>query len=272
MPKALIFDFDQTLSPHTMIDPILSHWGYDAKDFWASCQALQRNDGFDMELSYLYRLVEEGRRDPGRRLNAEKLKQWGREVKLFDGLLDGPAGEGLIKSLRRAGPCDIFVISGGLKPLIEGCLEALGLRADFSEIFACQMAEEDPGDGLGSRLSFPKETVGFTAKTQKLFAISKGSWKPGGPHVNEKIKDKSFNVPFRDMLYLGDGLSDIAAFATLKRFGGTCFAVHAPGDEKAAERARGIAEDGRAHAFFEADYGPQSPLRRAILDWLVKSD
>lgn len=271
MRLALILDFDLTLSPCIMLDPLLRAWGLEPQAFWDSCSALQGPDGFDLEHSYLWRLVEEGRKDPARRLNAGNLRRWGAEVPLYPGLVDGPEGDGLFKALKAVlppGTLELFIISGGLQPLLEGCLAHHGLRAYFNAVFACRMREEDPADGLGARLDFPLETVGFTAKTQKLFNIAKGSWKPQGPDVNAKVAREALRVPFERMLYLGDGHSDLAAFAMLRMFGGTSFAVHRPGDGQAEAKAKAYSEvQGRAHAWYEADYRPGSALRTAILNW-----
>lgn len=271
MRLAVLFDFDLTLSPCIMLDPVLRHWGEEPEAFWRSCTALQGPEGFDLEHSYLWRLVEEGRRDPARRLNAALLRRWGAEVPLYPGLTDSDAGPGLFKALKDAVPpgrLELFIISGGLQPLIEGCLEHHGLARYFNAVFACRMLEEDPGDGKGNRLAFPLETIGFTVKTQKLFSVSKGSWRPGGPDVNAKVPRSGLRVPFERMLYLGDGHSDLAAFSLLKMFGGTSIAVHHPGDQAAEAKARTYAQaQGRAEAWFEADYRPGSPLRTAILNW-----
>jgi phosphoglycolate phosphatase-like HAD superfamily hydrolase len=268
---ALILDFDLTLSPCIMLDPVLRHWGLQPEAFWASCSSLQGAGGFDLEHSYLWRLVQEGRRDPARRLNAGTLQRWGAEVPLYPGLVDGPEGPGLFRALKDAvppGQLELFIISGGLQPLLEGCLQHHGLRAHFNAVFACRMHEDDPGDGLGARLDFPQETIGFTAKTQKLFSISKGSWKPQGPDVNAKVARGDLRVPFENMLYLGDGHSDLAAFALLRMFRGTSIAVHHPGDDGAEAKAKAYSQQqARANAWFEADYRPGSPLRTAILNW-----
>lgn len=271
MRLALILDFDLTLSPCIMLDPVLRHWGLEPEAFWASCSSLQGSGSFDLEHSYLWRLVEEGRRDPSRRLNAVSLRRWGAQVPLYPGLADGPGGPGLFRALKDAvppGQLELFIISGGLQPLLEGCLEHHGLRQYFNAVFACRMHEADPGDGGGPRLDFPQETVGFTAKTQKLFSISKGSWKPQGPDVNAKVPRGDLRVPFGNMLYLGDGHSDLAAFALLRMFGGTSFAVHQPGDDGAEAKAKAYSQQqDRAAAWFAADYRPGSQLRTAILNW-----
>jgi phosphoserine phosphatase len=275
MRCALVFDFDLTLSPQIMFDPVLRQWGMAPEQFWNSCNELQRGgDGYDLEHSYLARLTELGRQDAGRRLNAVRLREWGRAVRLYPGLTDEGQGAGLFKVLKERvppGQLEIFVVSGGLQPLIEGCLEHHGLRSFFKAVFACRMAEEDPGDGLGPRLSFPKETVNFTAKTQKLFAISKGSYLPDAPDVNAKVLPGKLRVPFSNMLYVGDGHSDVAAFALLRQFNGSSFAVHAPGDLLAEARARAYAvEQSRANEWFEADFRPGAMLRQAILNWALQ--
>ncbi len=273
---ALVFDFDLTLSPEIMIEPVLRRWGVPPERFWGDCARLQAGpDPYDLEHSYLALLADMGRADASRRLGRERLRALGSDVRLYPGLTDGPEGPGLFTALQaRLGPgrLEAFIVSGGIQPLIEGCLESRGLADRFKAVFACRMDEEDPGDGLGPRLSFPKETVGFTAKTQKLFAISKGSYLPSRPDVNAKLKPGDLRVPFSRMLYLGDGYSDVAAFALLRQFGGTSFAVHAPGDAASEARARAYAvEQGRAHEWFEADYRPGSRLRQAILNWSLQA-
>jgi phosphoglycolate phosphatase-like HAD superfamily hydrolase len=276
MKLAVLFDFDLTLSPVIMLEPVLRHWGLDPAAFWDSCSALQGRDGFDLEHSYLYRLVEEGKKDPARRLNAETLRRWGAEVPLYPGLLDSPQGPGLFTALKAAvppGQLELFIISGGLQPMIEGCLAAHGLTHLFNAVFACRMQEEDPGDGQGPRLGFPQETINFTVKTQKLFAVSKGSWRADAPHVNDKIRPEDLRVPFKNMLYLGDGHSDLAAFALLKQFGGTSMAVHHPGDSLAEAKAKLYSVDQqRADDYFPADYREGTPLRQAILNWARRGE
>src|SRR5580692_9984995 len=132
-----------------MFDPVLRRWGMAPEQFWDSCNELQRGvDGYDLEHSYLARLTELGRLDPARRLNAVRLSEWGRAVSLYPGLTDEGQAAGLFKVLKERvppGQLEIFVVSGGLQPLIEGCLEHHGLRPFFKAVFACRMAEEDPG-------------------------------------------------------------------------------------------------------------------------------
>jgi|SRR5665213_808815 len=274
MRLALVFDFDLTLSPEIMFDPILRDWGLEPGAFWEACTDLQAGpDGYDLEHSYLAQLTSMGRQNAVRRLNAGRLHAWGSAVRLYPGLTDSSRGPGLFRALKEKLPpgcLEIFIVSGGLQALIEGCLGHQGLKPFFKAVFACRMAEEDPGDGLGPRLAFPKETVNFTVKTQKLFAISKGSYLKDAPDVNAKVQPENLRVPLSNILYVGDGHSDVAAFALLRQFGGNSFAVHAPGDPHAEAKARAYAVDqARANEWYEADYSPGSALRQAIFNWAL---
>jgi phosphoglycolate phosphatase-like HAD superfamily hydrolase len=268
MNRAVIFVFDHTLSPGTMFDPILKAWGWEPDDFWESCSGLQQGeDSFDMEHSYLYRLVQEGREEMSRRLDDSRLRVWGRAVFLYPGLRPSQGDPGALRRLKSSG-ANIFVVTGGIQALAEGCLFRHGLHRVVSRVFGCRMAEEDPGDGYGARLSFPKEVVNFTAKTQKLFAIKKGSWRPENSiHVNDKLSSSQKEIGFENMLYVGDGMSDVAAFATVNRFGGTSVAVYDRRREGSVEKARKLLADQRVHAAFESDYRRNSDLSLALEAW-----
>jgi hypothetical protein len=53
--------------------------------------------------------------------------------------------------------------------MIKGAFETHKIDKYFKDIFACTMDEDSDG-----YINFPKETVGHTIKTQKIFMISKG--------------------------------------------------------------------------------------------------
>ena len=56
---AIVYDYDQTLSPNYMQDEVLfPAFGIDSGKFWARCQALVRDDGYDSELAYLKALLD----------------------------------------------------------------------------------------------------------------------------------------------------------------------------------------------------------------------
>jgi phosphoserine phosphatase len=74
---------------------------------------------------------------------------------------------------------------------------------------------------------------------------------------------------YDDLIYVGDGPTDIGAFAHVIRRGGTAVLVCAPGDDEVARqlRERGLRE---VHVF-GADYTQDSPLRRFLREEALTS-
>ena len=94
--------------------------------------------------------------------------------------------------------------------------------------------------------------MNFTAKTQFVYRINKGVLdvsedKP----LNDSMPDDSKRVPFPNMIYMGDGLSDVPCMKMMRAYGGQAIAVY-----QAANRA-GVEEllaRGRVDFIFPADY------------------
>src|SRR5262245_53436340 len=81
---AIVYDYDQTLSPNYMQDEVLfPAFGIDAGRFWSKCQALVREQGFDAELAYLKALLDY--LDLDRPTNA-RLRELGAGLKFYPGL------------------------------------------------------------------------------------------------------------------------------------------------------------------------------------------
>ncbi len=260
--RAIIFDFDRTLTPGSMFDRLLEAWGLDVDKFFDDCIPLQKgDDGFDMEHSYLYLLVKNGKEHISRRLDDIRLRIWGRAVKPYPGIAPHNGnGTSLFKRLHDANG-SIFIVSGGLQPVIEGFLLRNALQRFVSRVFASRMAEEEMNDGYGNRLSFPKEVVNATMKTQKLFAIKKGSWRPDNNYtVHEKIHTAQKEFNFSDMCYVGDGWNDEASFATVKRFGGMTVGVYDHNRKGSYEFMQKLYKDKRVDIILEADYREGSAL------------
>jgi len=113
-----------------------------------------------------------------------------------------------------------------------------------------------------------------TSKTRALFEINKGSNTQQGIDVNAKMRPEDRRVPFRNMIYIADGPSDVPAFSVMRQSGGTAYAVYL--SDKSTERAREesrrsleqverLRKDGRVDHYGPADYRPESPSA----DWLI---
>jgi len=219
---AIVFDYDQTLSPSYMQDDVVfPAFGINAEKFWKRCADLVQSEGYDHELAYMKCILDYLSMD---RPTNEQLKQLGAKMKLYKGLpemfeefkLDLLEEHHLAAAIR----VDHFVVSSGLKILIEGSR----IRPYLREVFGCEYAEDSQG-----RISFPKRVISHTQKTQYLFRINKGLLDMS-QDVNDHMPDEIRPVPFRNMIYIGDGPTDVPCFAIMRKNGRNAIAVYNPDD------------------------------------------
>ncbi|MDR4493327.1 MAG: HAD family hydrolase [Nitrospirales bacterium] len=252
---AIVYDFDHTLSPHYMQDhTILRHAELDPSTFWKSCTALIEARDYDQELAYMKRMLEEPRI---RSFSNQDLRGMGKELSFFpgvpdffeelNGILKKPQYEEVPVRLEH------YVVSSGLKAILDGSAVARHVRA----LFGCEFDEED------GHISFPKRTISHTQKTQFLFRVNKGLTDLKDD-VNDHMPEESRRVPFRHMMYVGDGPTDVPCFTVMKKNGGFALAVYNPEDQsrRSFEKCYQLTFHAeRVHFMAPADYRPGSHLR-----------
>lgn len=69
--------------------------------------------------------------------------------------------------------------------------------------------------------------------------------------LNAYTAESERNVPFRNMVYIGDGLTDVPCMKLVKQNGGKSIAVYAKGKEAISYR---LMKEDRINFFTEADY------------------
>lgn len=257
---ACVFDFDETLGPDST-SRLLESAGVDTHKFWTEDVKALIDAGYDPALAWLRLLVElcgEGR--PLGLLNNHGLSEFGRETldaSLFPGVLE------LLADLRKdvSGYADtsieFYIVSGGLRDLILG---SEAISREFTGVYASELAEDS--DGV---LKFVKRCVTFTEKTRYLFEINKGI-RPAdslkNPFlVNKAVEASDRRIPFTNLIYVGDGLTDIPCFSLVNRFGGMSFGVFDPTEQSRAKRAlNDLLKPGRVVSMHSARYGPKDDL------------
>ena len=219
---ALVYDYDQTLSPNYMQDEVLfPTFGIDPKKFWSRCHDLVGQQGYDSELAYMKALLDY--LDIDRPTNA-RLKELGAGLQFFAGLPEmfDEFKSGLLSPMHEAHGIKVehYIISSGLKALIDGSRIAPHVKA----VFGCEFAEDSDG-----RITFPRRVISHTQKTQFLFRINKGLL-DHSQDVNDHMPAELRPVPFEHMIYVGDGPTDVPCFTVVRQHGGHAIAVYNPND------------------------------------------
>ena len=233
---ALIFDFDDTLVPDSTTKLLEEH-GIDPQAFWNNDVKQFVTSGFDNTLAYLTLLLNNiGGSKPLGNLTQQDLRDFGATLDqfLYPGL---PA---LFRDLKKEVAnfpeiqIELYIISGGLQPIIEGTKVA---KDHFTAVYGCKLASDvDSGP-----LKYIQRSISFTEKTRYLFEINKGitpEEASRNPYsVNRSIPIEKRRVPFENMIYVGDGVTDVPCFSLMKNLGGMGFGVFDPGEKSSAKRA-----------------------------------
>ncbi|HEY1770955.1 MAG TPA: hypothetical protein VGG02_11950 [Chthoniobacterales bacterium] len=219
---AIVYDYDQTLSPSYMQDEVVfPAFGIDGKSFWRRCSELVQEKSYDSELAYMKVLLDTLGMD---RPTNDELRSLGAKLNFYKGLPEmfDDFRDDLLDEEQCAGGIAVehYIISSGMKVLIEGSRLAPHVRA----IFGCEFAEDEQG-----RITFPKRVISHTQKTQFLFRINKGLLDMS-QDVNDHMDAEIRPIPFPNMIYLGDGPTDVPCFTVMRKNHGHAIAVYNPDD------------------------------------------
>lgn len=251
---AMLYDFDKTLSPRDM-----QEYGFipgikmQPEEFWAKCNEMMLRNNMDQILAYMFVMCQEAK---GKLVfTRETLQALGRDVVLFDGVRtwfkrinDYAAKRGMAAKH--------YIISSGLKEIIEGT----PIAKEIDGIFAAEFCYDGHGEPC-----WPAMAVNFTSKTQFLYRINKGVMDvTDNKSLNEYMPEDKRPVPFRNMVYIGDGLTDVPCMKLVRANGGHSIAVY----RESKSTVNSLILQGRVDQVLKADYSKASELERAVFAYI----
>ena len=195
---ALIYDFDGTLSPGNMQEfGFIQAIGKSPKEFWTMSDEIAKGQDASNILSYMKLMFDEAAK-AGIRLFS-LINRYGKEHGVT---------------------VEHYINSSGLAEMIEGT----PIAKEFKRIFACSFLYNEKGEAV-----WPGVAVDYTAKTQFIFKINKGILSiRDNQLVNESQLEENKRIPFPQMIYFGDGETDVPCMKIVKMFGGHSIAVYNP--------------------------------------------
>ena len=255
---AIAYDFDGTLAPDNMQEHnFIPDLNMDKADFWHEANQMAKANDMDEVLAYMYLMLEKAKAQ-NIPIKEQTFVDYGKTITFFKGV------ESYFERINRYVESKGFllehhIISSGLREFIKGTT----IARYFNNIFASGFIYDEQGVARWAALA-----VNYTNKTQFLFRINKGiNNSYDNTLINKVVPEDEKPVPFSNIIYLGDGETDVPAMKMVKLYGGTTIAVYNPNPARFDGQARdpkticrGIVEAKRADYFASADYSEEGEL------------
>jgi len=254
---AIVYDFDGTLTPQPMQEyTILPEIGIkDGRRFWKQVNQTAAQTNGEGIVTYM-RLMLEKSRAKHFQVTAEMLKKIAKNINYFPGVQT--YFKRINDYVKKQFDTDIelrhYVISAGLKEIISGA----SIAKYFYKIFASQYYYDEHGTA-----TFPNVIVNDTLKTQFIFRISKGK-ENLNENINLHMPMHLRPVPFQNILYIGDGLTDVPCMTVIRKNGGYAIAVYKSHSSQGRKICKELLKAQRVNFIAQADYKRGSELDRLI--------
>lgn len=258
---AIAYDFDGTLAPGNMQEhSFIPELGIDITKFWTDVKKDSAKHDMNEILAYMYLMLKRAA-EKEKPITKSAFEKHGNGITLFEGV------ETYFDTINeyaksQGAHIDHYIISSGLRDILKGT----SIAKHFKLMFASGYKFDANGVA-----EWPALAVDYTTKTQYLFRINKGI---DNVHDNSKINkfmtEDERPMPFRNMIYIGDGETDIPAMKMTKELGGTSIAVYNPKKRKERDKlsmkqmCQQLIEEDRVNYIAPADYTDESPLVNII--------
>lgn len=194
----------------------------DINDFWNKDVKRLVEGGWDPPLAFIDRIMTHLKKN-NLKVTNQDLRNLGKKVKFLPGVTDifqrlKTFVDGSKEFQEAYIQIEFYIISGGFEEIIKGT----PIANEMKDIFGCTF-DDRRGDLI------IKSILTFTEKTKCLYAINKGisgiELRRNPYRVNDVFPKEKRRIPFNNMIYLGDGPTDIPCFSIIQQSGGTTIGV-----------------------------------------------
>jgi phosphoserine phosphatase len=246
----IMYDFDKTLSTTDMQNyDFIPAIGMTPAEFWGATTEFTEKTGVERILSYMYMMIAKAK-EAGIELTRDFLRECGKNIKFYPGVstwFKRINDYGEYKGVK----VEHSLVSSGPMEIVEGC----SIYPCFTKAWGCEYHYDKDGHPV-----WPKLAINYTQKTQFFFRISKGVVDVKNDNaVNEKTPER--RIPYRNIIYMGDGMTDVACMTLVKHNEGTSIAIY---PEKDSDKVRDLYTDGRCSFMCRADDSAGSDLEKVI--------
>lgn len=216
--------------------------------------------GWDKVAARCYCLVQESQARPeGSRITHDTLAQFGQTIQPFPGVeaMFGRLRE-RVHQLNKDIELEFYVITGGFGDIVRHTT----IAPYFKKIWGCEFAYNEQGE-----ICFLRRSISHTEKTRYLMQISSGQESVDGDgraFAYRDIPEAQLYVPLSQVVYVGDGASDVPCFSLINDERGLAIGVF-KGDtaDEWGEDVQ-VSESQRVVNLAAADYQDDSEMMRSL--------
>ncbi len=258
---AIAFDFDRTLIPDDSFHLLLKDCQIDVESFLNHRVEPLVADGWDKYLAKAYCLVKESQNRKNNKITKSKLSELGKKLKLYDGVTE--MFERLQQQVKEIDPeieLEFYLITGGFADIPRNT----SIANYFKRIWGCEFQYDNQGE-----VEFIKRQMTHTEKTRYLYYLSKGIDKENEKDLiynYQDLPEDKIHVPLSQVIYVGDGSSDIPCFTVINQYGGIALGIYSQNrtaDEW--EHLESISSSQRVSNLVPANYQEDSEIMQSLL-------
>jgi phosphoserine phosphatase len=214
---AIAYDFDGTLAPGNMQEhDFIPNLEMDVHQFWKEANEIAKQHDMDEVLAYMFLMLEKAKQK-NISIKKEDFFQYGTQISFYQGVEEYFERINFYAA-QKGFEVEHYIISSGLREFVEGT----SIARHFKNIFASGFMYD-----AHNVACWPALGVNYTNKTQFLFRINKGIPNSyDNTLINKIVPENEKPIPFSNMIYLGDGETDIPAMKMVKMQGGFTIAVY----------------------------------------------